>query len=767
MPQRRQRQRTTTVVIAAMIAVAGRPAHAEILPEGASWTLCRSPFVTPPQLKWTMPPATQPGVTTVESDALRAETGDGRVHTFEGNTLVQRDDQWLRADRVEYTETSQDADIAGNVQFGQEEIILEGARGRYSFSTRQGAFEHARVFLPERHARADASEIALVSPGVSTLTDIRFTTCDVDDNSWYLRAQSLRLDTVDDVGTARNVWAEFKGVPVFYFPYLSFPLADRKSGLLFPTLGRSSRLGHRVAVPYYWNIAPNQDATFTLQHFTERGQQVLGEYRYLQSRYRGEVDLEVLPNDHVTRDDRVYAALRHHWSPVASWVADLDYSYVSDDDYFRDFGDRLSTASISQLERSARVTYLGPNTQLRALLLDYQTLDATIAESVRPYRKLPEVTLHADAPDAYLGLRWQLNAEAIRFAAAERVSGTRVLLFPSASYPVEGLSGFLRPKLGVRHISYALEQQASDVNARPAVTAPVFSVDSGLFLEREFTLEQASWQQTLEPRLFYLYVPYRDQRRLLVDEDGITERVFDTSLTTLGYAQLFQENRFAGGDRIGDANQATLAVTTRFLDPRGVDRLNASLGRIYYLRDRTVTLPGAAPETAAYSNLIGELRARPATTVYASITGQWDEAADDVSEGVVQLRYQPYERKIANLAYRLTRDPNNRDEIAQKDTDVSLFWPLHRNWNAIARHNYSLKHRHSKEWLAGVEYDSCCWALRVVSRTYVSNINDPAWGDHPNESHALLLQLELKGLSNVGQSINSLLENTEHGIVGY
>jgi LPS-assembly protein len=672
----------------------------------------------------------------------------------------------MRADRVEYAESTSSASVSGNVQLGRDELMLEGERGHYSFTAKQGVFEQTRVFLPERHARADATRIALLGPDLSTLTNIRFTTCAINDNSWYLNAQTLKLDTADDVGTARNVWVEFKGVPFFYFPYVSFPLAGRKSGFLVPTFGRSSRLGRRIAVPYYWNIAPNHDATITLQNFTDRGQQVLGEYRFLQNRYHGEVDLEVLPNDRVTRDDRIYAALRHHWSPVPRWVADVDYSYASDDDYFKDFGDRLSTASISQLERSARIAYFGPNTQLRAVLVDYQTLDEAIAESERPYRKSPELTLHADAPETYLGLRWQLNAETIRFVDADRVSGTRLLLFPNASYPIERLAGFVRPKLGVRHISYALEHQANAVDAHPAITTPVVSLEGGLFFERQLTLEQTTWLQTLEPRLFYLYVPYRDQSGLLVDEDG-TERVFDTSLNTLGYAQLFQENRFAGGDRIGDANQATFAMTTRFLDQRGVDRLNASVGRIYYLRDRDVVLPGAAPETTPFSNIIGELRARPAAALYASVTAQWDDAVGDISEGMVQLRYQPYQRKIANLSYRLTRDPRDSNEIAQKETDVSLFWPLRHNWNAIARHNYSLKHQRSKEWIAGVEYDSCCWALRVISRNYVSNISDPTWNDHPNENRALMVQLELKGLSNVGQSIDSLLENAEHGIAGY
>jgi len=331
---------------------------------------------------------------------------------------------------------------------------------------------------------------------------------------------------------------------------------------------------------------------------------------------------------------------------------------------------------------------------------------------------------------------------------------------------LESVAGFVRPKLAVHATKYALARQAADTASDPGVATPVFSADSGLIFERSLNFNARDYVQTLEPRLFYLYVPYRDQTRLLVDNASNIERCFDCGLSVLSYSQLFADNRFSGGDRFGDANQFSLALTTRVLDPAGVERVSASIGQIHYLRDREVTLPGVAPgssiDTAPRSDIVGELRAHVLRYLDVSSTLQWNSTLAAYTQANLLLRYQPHKRKIINFGVRLTRDATT-GTLTQQELDASVVWPLLTNWNLIARRNYSLLDTRDKEWIAGLEYDGCCWALRAVSHGYVLPGSTP----HPALQNSFMLQLELKGLASVGQDITTLLEKPEHGIAGY
>ena len=754
----------------ALLLVALQPSYAEILPTDLPFSQCAADFVIMPSTPFTIPADDDGQTTHIVADDSQAEGEIDKAYTFTGSVTLQRGTQWLQGDRIVYRSTHSDADASGNVNIWQDDLLLSGGRARFSFETQRGAIERARFFLKQRHARGEAERIDLDSKTKTTLRHTTYTTCEQQDESWHLYAGSLTLNTADNVGTATNVWIDFKSVPFLYFPYLDFPLAGRKSGLLFPTFGRSGRSGLRVAQPFYWNIAPHRDATLTLQNFSARGQQLLGEFRYLNPKSMGQLNFEYLPKDKIATTDRSYVAYAHHMSPAPAWVGDLNYRYASDKDYFVDFGDRLSTAATVHLERNARLSYRGESITAQAAVIDFQTLDDTILESNRPYRILPQLTLQAQPQHDYLGVRPQLSAEAVRFDRQTKVSGTRVIMYPSVNYPLDGVAGFIRPKLGVHHTQYALTRQASDTPSDPTRTVPVFSTDSGLIFERDLDFNQRGFIQTLEPRLFYLYVPYRDQKRLIVDGALHNELCFDCGLSTLSYSQLFAENRFSGGDRFGDANQFSLALTTRVLDPTGVERMSASIGQIHYLHDREVTLPniaaGSSTDTARLSDIIAELRAHPLHYLDVTSTLQWNNILDAYTQATLQLRYQPRKRKIINFGVRLTRDPLT-GVLTQQELDASIFWPVLPNWNLIARRDYSLLDSRDKEWIAGLEYDGCCWALRAVSHGYVINTTLSNGTQHSVLQNSFMLQLELKGLASVGQDIINLLEKPEHGIAGY
>lgn len=740
-------------------------AYAEILPTDVPFSQCAAEFVTLPKLPFTTPSSADSSTTRITADDSQVEGDTDKIYTFTGGVTLQRGAQWLQGDRVIYHSSRSDAEASGNVNIWQNDLLLSGERAQFSFDNERGVIQHARFFIKERHARGAAENIDIDSKTLTTLHSATYTTCDQQSDVWHLHAHSLTLNTADNVGTATHVWIDFMQVPILYFPYLDFPLAGRKSGLLFPTFGRSGRSGIRVAQPFYWNIAPDRDATFTLQNFSARGQQLLGEARYLNPRSYGQLNFEYLPQDKIANANRSYVTYAHHWSPAPAWTSELNYRYASDKNYFVDFGDRLSTATTLNLERNARISYRGDNITAQAGVVDYQTLDNSII-----YKKLPELSMRAQPQHDYLGLRSQLSAEAVRFEQQTQVSGSRVIAYPSVSYPMDGIAGYIRPKLGIHSTQYSLTRQDAATRNDPTRTLPIFSADTGLTFERDLNINNTGYVQTLEPRLFYLYVPYRDQKNLLVDRTSHKDLCFDCGLSALSYAQLFAENRFSGGDRFGDANQVSLALTTRILNSAGVERLSASIGQIHYLHDREVTLPGVSAgttvDTAPRSDIVGELRAHPLHYLDVSSTLQWNSTQAAYTQASLLLRYQPHKRKILNFGVRLTRDPIS-GMLTQQELDASLVWPLLPNWNLIARRDYSLLDTRDKEWIAGLEYDGCCWALRAVSHGYLLNTTLSNGTLHPTLQNTFMLQLELKGLASVGQDITTLLEKPEHGIAGY
>lgn len=739
------------------------PSAAEVLPSNPPWGMCAAQFVRWPDFELRGAGGIAQS-TYVEADAGGGATRTGE-YSFSGNVHLQRDAQRLSAQRVLYTSTHDEAQAEGDVEISQNDLLLRADAARYSPSAAQGTMEQTRFYLNSRHLRGTAARSQIQSKDGAAFQEAVLTTCDEGNEAWRLHAHHLTLDSAANLGTATHVWIDFMHVPFLYLPYVDFPLAGRKSGFMIPTFGRSSRSGTHVAVPYYWNIAPNMDATLTFQNFTDRGRQVMTEYRYLSEHSRGQINADYLPNDKITETKRSYVVYKHDWTPTQNWVTQLNYRYASDQDYFNDFGDRLSTTNVTQLERNARAVYRGSNWTLRGDLLDYQVLDPLATPQAHPYRKLPQISLRNDTPPDYFGLRPQFIGEFVRFDRQDTMSGSRLDVQPSIALPYEGTAGFIRPKLALRYTVYALTDTVATANKHPTRSVPIFSTDTGLYFEREVLVNDRSWLQTLEPRLYYLRAPYRDQSNLIVDETGAST-TFDTGTNALTVTQLFQDNRFSGGDRVGDANQVSTALTTRVIDAHGSERIAATVGRIYYFEDRRVTMPATAIETARRSDYVGELRGVPLKYLTVTANVQWDPVQDTSSAATLQFRYQPRKESIANLAFRLARDPTT-GALTQHDVDASLFWPVYSGWNVIGRSNYAVQYRFHKEWFAGLEYDSCCWAFRVLSRSTINNLAVDHWYDNPERSRTVMLQLELKGLSNVGQNIHNLLEQGEHGIAGY
>jgi LPS-assembly protein len=716
-----------------------------------TWEYCATPASRPQRPR----PQTE-GTASLTADQV--ELSKEHVSTFTGNVVISQEEQYLEADKVVYDKQASTVDASGNITYENDNLNIHGERAHMNIKTDQGNFEQADYHLFDLHGRGKAAEIRKDEPDKLHMRQVTYTTCDPDKKDWELKTKQLDLDTEEDVGVARDVTLRFMDVPIFYSPYMSFPLSDkRKSGFLTPSFGSSSDAGAYVSAPYYWNIAPNRDATFTPTVIEDRGYQLGGEFRYLQPKYNGIVRAEYLPSDDLYRNkDREAFSFEHHQRLARRWFMNIDYNYVSDSDYFDDLGNSLAVSSRSHLPRRMTVGYSGDHWNFYGRLQGYQTIDDSIADISRPYNRLPQLVLTGYYPEQAFGLSYHFRGELVSFQrdGFNSVEGNRLDLEPSVSLPLRNPWGFLTPKLTLRHTRYQLDNQLAGIDDSPDRTVPIFSVDSGLFFERQTSLWNTGFTHTLEPRAFYLYAPYKNQDNLLVNRSS-TPVVFDSNQYNFSFLQLFRENRFTGGDRVGDANQLTLALTSRMLESAsGYERLRLSVGQIYYFRDRKVTLPGQSRGTNSTSDWVAEMFSQMSDAWSMTAYYQYDTDQDDTERGNFSVRYKPDKKHIVNLAYRYD------DELLEQ-TDISARWPLSRHFYAVGRWNYSLQKERSLEGFAGLEYDTCCWAMRLVGRRWFDK--EDSDGDAIYDD-AIYLQLELKGLTNFGNKVESLLQE---GILGY
>jgi len=715
------------------------PAAVEPAPVDSRWALC-PPVAYPASVD----PAT--ATDTIDLQADDATASDGNVYTLSGNAVVQYGQQQLTADKIIYRQDAGEVEALDNIQYTGPGLVIDSARAVLYPEQQAGSLHVITYALPEQHARGVANSIHLDGPDRQQLERASYTTCPAGNTDWVLSARKVDLDQTEGTGIARDAKLEIKDIPVLYTPYISFPIDDRrKSGLLIPKYGHSDETGVDISVPWYWNISPNRDATIVPRFMSDRGTMLGGEFRYLNASNSGKLNAEFLPSDNKYNDkDRSLVAVEHYSTPWPRLETSLKASNVSDDDYFTHFGTTLVETSQISLERTAAANYHGSAWDLGIKLQDFQTIDPAVSSAERPYKQLPQIIFNAAPDKRLLGLKVSTHAELNYFDHSDGsvLTGTRFDIQPRISFPIHRAAWYIDPAVSVRHTTYNLNNSASDMPDTPDRTTPIVSLDAGTFFERSSHWGDADYVQTLEPRLFYLYVPEKNQDDL---------PVFDTGDYDPNFMTLFRENRFTGPDRMGDANQVTLAVTSRFLEPAsGRQRFSASLGSQVYFRDRTVTLPGELPGTDNSSDLFSELTLALAQNWNADAEVQWDPHQSETSRNDYRLQYHAGPRQLVNLSYRHRRD-------SQEQTDLSFLWPLSPVWHAVGRWYYSLDENETIEALAGLGYESCCWGARLVGRSY---IND----DSSTRNTEVYFQFELKGLGKLGTKIDDELER---GILGY
>jgi LPS-assembly protein len=673
----------------------------------------------------------------ISAQRLEGKKG-GQVEAF-GAVELRRRGQSVSADYMLYRQDSNEVAADGAVRVEQDGNVIQGSHLELKLDTSIGDMTQPSFRFAGNHARGQADILHMQGRQNYVLDNVIYTTCPADDDDWLLKVGRLEIDRNRQIGVAHSARVEFMGVPILYTPWMDFSLNDqRKSGFLGPVFGGTAQGGSEVTLPYYWNIAPNRDATFAPRLMLKRGILLNNEFRYLEPTYSGEAHLDILPSDRVANRTRSLLSVQHAQSFGKGLNGSVDFTRVSDDAYFRDLSDAISGTSQINLLREGLLTYGNGWWNAAARVQRYQTLQDPAAPVTEPYRRLPQLSVAAQHPFGRASVAFA--GEFVDFHHPTLVSGRRLVLYPSVSYPLlAGASGYLTPKIGLHSTYY--EMGANNTAAIPNTSRilPIFSLDSGLTLERDLNLAGQDFVQTLEPRAYYVYIPYRNQ-------DVLPN--FDSAQADFSFAQMFTENRFLGSDRIGDANQLTLALTSRLLAPNsGAERLRLAVGQRFSFQTPKVNLV-APTATTNKSDILFEASGQvtPAWSLNGSL--QYNPTQSHSENYNMAAHYRPEAGKVFNLGYRFTRN-------TLRQVDLSTQWPLSGRWYGMARWNYSLQDSRIVEALAGLEYNQRCWTVRLVAQRFATATQQVSSG--------FFVQLELNDLVRIGSDPLDVLRQNISG----
>ena len=695
----------------------------------------------------------------IEIEGNSLETLLDRRMKAKGNAILKKGNTTIKAEVIEYDEVSEKIITTGNTNIDLESMSLRGSKLSLKLSDETGQMDDASFIFknadkPEKSVikrgvvvtkrsydfRGDAKAIFFEGENKKRLQSSRITTCEADSDDWYIKSSNMEVNTKTDRVNASNAILEFKGLPVLYTPSIDFSLnKNRKSGFLSSTFGTTSQGGFDFRVPYYFNISPNMDATLTARYLGKRGPLADGEFRYLTENYSGFNQLQYMNHDQSSgQDNRYYVKLDHRHKFNNGWSASYNYQKVSDDTYFSDLATMIQVTSVVNLPQRANINYAGETWKFNALTEKYQTLTNA---SNSPYQRLPQLNLSGRKDfDSYIldfKSQWAYfdKDEKFTYGLNEKPTGSRLSITPGISVPFTRTYGYIKPKLSANVRSYNLNN--SSIGNKDIFT-PIVSVDSGMYFDRTVNLLNQNFTNTLEPRLFYVYIPYKDQSAL---------PNFDTGLADLNMQTLFSENQYNGQDRINDANQLTASITSKFIDKNGKERLSGILAQRYYFEDRKIFETGLNAKKANSDIFMGAT-ARLANSLNVDAMFQYDPDSSKLLRSTLSSRYNPEPGKILNLSYRMI------ENVSDSNQDLKVFnaagqWPLGNRFYSIARYNYDLKTSQTIEVLGGVEYDGGCW----VARTIFDRISLPT---NPEPNYTFFMQLELNGLGTIGSDARKL-----------
>lgn len=678
------------------------------------------------------------GDQTIHADRLLYFQDSQDIHA-QGSVILIKGDQSIRADRLWYFRDNGDVDAQGSVLLRQKDSSMSGPQLRLNMDTSAGGMEKPSFVLGENNAHGSADSMKIQDKQHFTFDNASYTTCPADKQDWSLRMGGLEIDKSRQIGIAHHAWVEFMNVPILYSPWMDFPLNEqRKSGFLAPIFGGTANGGSELTLPYYWNIAPNLDATISPRFMAKRGLMVNNEIRYLGRRYQGEVELDVLPDDRLADSRRSFVSLKHNATLNSRLYADVTYNRVSDDAYFRDLANAVNATSQVNFLREGVLTYDADWGRATARVQRFQTLQDPVSPIISPYKRLPQLTLNT--LKRYQAAKFSLYGEFVDFAHPTLPNGKRLVLKPGVSYALLNDPAFyITPALSLHSTEYVMGSNNPAALQDASRTLPILSIDSGVKFEREWQVFGNDYVQSLEPRAFYVYVPYKNQ-------DALPN--FDSAQPDFNFTQMFSENRFVGSDRIGDANQVTLAMSSRLLEQsNGRERLNVMLGERFSLSAPRVNL--ATPATTLNkSDVLLAASGRVTDAVALESEIQYDPNLNHIQRYSLETHYRPEPGKTLNVSYRLLRN-------TLRQIDISTQWPIYKRWHGVARWNYSLQDSRFLEEVAGLEYNEACWTLRLVAQRFATATQQANIG--------YFLQLELNDMVKMGSDPLNMLKQSVPG----
>lgn len=688
-----------------------------------------------PAIARVLPPAPDRSADPIVIYAKQLDASNASQGKLDGNVEIYRADQHFATEHVLFDPKTEIVTVPGKLDYSDQQVWISGASAEYNFIEESGLFSKTDYGLTGSSANGSAEYVELQGGNNSQFHQLIYTTCPSNQPDWVLSAGKLELQHDKGVGVARGAKLKFKGIPILYAPYFTFPIDDRrKSGLLYPSFGHTNDNGLEFGIPFYWNIAPNQDATIEPHFYTDRGFMLSGEYRFLTRKTGGNLDFDYMPDEKHTGDSRYHYRFLHHATPWRRWRTALVVERVSDDNYFQDFGASLNQTAKQFLRSSATMNGVGRYWNFELMADDFQVIDESVRPENEPYRRVPRLAFWMDRPLGRSGFSFALDSELVYFDREFGTTGARFDLYPKLYWHRFTHWGFIRPSLGYRYTSYDLDRLALPGDNSPTRGLAVANVDAGLFFDR---VTGDGGSQTLEPRLFYLYVPYENQ-------DNLPD--FDSGEFTFGFSQLFNTNRFAGADRQSDANQLSFALTTRtFTGDSGRELWTLSLGQIFYFEPQRVHLGDPSETFDDFSPFIAEFAWHPfhRLSTVAGLQYDWEQTRFQV--GSFGIRWSGKKGQRIGFEYRYRRQ--RVDQF-----DFRIFWPINERWRVLSRVNYSFADNDMLEIQGGVEYESCCWAVRTVLRRYLKNRD----GDYRD---GIFLELNLKGLASLGTRAQELFRD--------
>lgn len=738
----------------------------------------------------------QPTLPASSTNNIKASAG-GILHvedhstTLTGGFTLEQPERVIEGEFLTLDATTQRYKAEGPVSFRERDLLVMGDDAHGSLLDTAAVIDSASFLMHQHRLRGRAEQLRREADGAVEIKEGEFTTCEPGSNTWKLEGRTIELDQAKGRGIARDVKLRIKDVPVAYIPWMRFPLDERRqSGFLVPGIGRDSEGGADLAIPYYFNLAPNVDATYTLRTIWERGVMHEGELRYLNNWSQNQFAASFLPSDDIydprleidlgnpddiDAQDRWLGYLKHR-GRLGNWVTRADYASVSDIDYFddldgftnteSDLDQALNQSNAPALLREGSLTYRATQWQGGIELRSFQQLNQNQPDQ---YQVLPRFSLSGTKSLGPARLQGLAQFTSFDNNDSNFVTGERSVIDAGVSLPWRNAWGFVTPSLRMYHRRYSLDSNIALIDENPSLTTQSAALDTGLFFERPVNLGNQNMTQTLEPRIHYLYVEEEFQEDL---------PVFDTTLVTPSFDTLFRERRYTGYDRVGDANRFALGVTSRLIDSRGRERVSASIGQLFHLEDRSVNqgLTAGADPTADQSPLFLSFSlANGGLSGYANY--EFDTSESRSNRSYVSVRYETAERRLINLSYSMTNTLVQRNALIrdEEETDISFVWPVSTDWQVIGRWNYGWDSGQTIESLLGLEYNDCCWRARVLFRR---NLDEPRFitltapGSPPEllvdrrADSGIYFEFQLKGIGSLGGRLDAMLSDAIPGYTG-